>query len=136
MREIKFRAWSFIDNIMYEICRLTYNLQTDTNLDISKCIFVKLIGKPNIEYNIIANPPEVILMQFTGLKDKNGKEIYEGDVLKFYNGRIGKITWDNEWCVNKYVLEDNSFGYLPEFQFYKPYEVIGNIYENPELLKE
>lgn len=68
------------------------------------------------------------LMQFTGLKDKNGKEIYEGDII---GGGVSNFE----------VKYDEHYGaYMCEFNFLKHminigFKVIGNIYENPELLK-
>lgn len=84
-----------------------------------------------------------ILMQCTGLKDKNGNLIYEGDIVKFYFDRdkiIGVITWDNEHQVGFYVNTTDYFKdkYITNYDFlcgFK-YEVIGNIYENKELLND
>jgi hypothetical protein len=78
---------------------------------------------------------EAILMQYTGMKDKNGKEIYEGDICRFdvreggvgepaYHGLVGQVGF--------------SFGCYTIGDFLSHYhslEVIGNIYENPELLE-
>lgn len=85
---------------------------------------------------------EIKLMQYTGLKDKNGKEIYEGDIVKFpeFNGDIyiTPVAWDKSCACfgvsfsGKYPV---SFDYLEEFYTeLKDIEVIGNIYENPELV--
>lgn len=76
-------------------------------------------------------------MQCTGLTDKNGKLIYEGDIVKLANGSINgsvfetkhKVIWDiNGWNIPKWTQTDK-----PDFSHY--IKVIGNIYENPELLK-
>lgn len=85
---------------------------------------------------------QIILMQYTGLKDKNGKEIYEGDVVKivhpFKNRKyIGEIIWD-EWCFNGKDFYFTHFDYPSEIfsQGTEYIEIIGNVYENPELIKE
>ena len=83
---------------------------------------------------------KVKIMQFTGLKDKNGKEIYEGDILTIERGLIGKkvsvicqVKWNViEGSFELISIEDNSLGYMDELGVC---EVVGNIYENPELLK-
>jgi hypothetical protein len=69
------------------------------------------------------------LMQFTGLQDKNGKEIYEGDIVK--EGRSGNcvIEWDVKAAKFVYRTATATIGM---FSFFG--EVIGNIHENPELL--
>ena len=105
MRTIKFRAW----NKRYSRFDRTF-------------IHLEL-NKSYIEYH------ELILMQYTGLKDKNGVEIYEGDIAKI-NGRVGEIKYHR----GTYWLFDG--GYTYSFYNYLPneYKVIGNIYENKELL--
>ena len=75
------------------------------------------------------------LMQFTGLKDKNGKEIYEGDLVRYQWGIAEKVTSIGkvEYLVDGFTLEPRRYPIYLKDAFEK--EVVGNIYENPELLK-
>ncbi len=76
------------------------------------------------------------IMQYTGLKDKNGKEIYEGDIISYKDGRVCEITWhEHTASFDSRGLTSNG---IPRPLNDRPHilcEVIGNIYENPELLK-
>lgn len=76
---------------------------------------------------------DLILMQYTGLKDKDGKEIYEEDIVKgiFYQGKpeISTVKWLEKGAA--FIF----FGYPMNVHGLHDVEVIGNIYENPELLK-
>lgn len=77
------------------------------------------------------------VMQYTGLKDKNGKEIYEGDILKYVVPADGEITDQDVEYVEEVIFDDGIFcvdGYVPVSCFNDEAEVIGNIHENPELL--
>lgn len=75
-----------------------------------------------------------IVMQYTGLKDKNGKEIYEGDIVIIGKSLIEEIKWldESNWIGEKCPVN----GWVNHGSIYKQKpEIIGNIYENPELLR-
>lgn len=84
------------------------------------------------EIKIINN---IILMQYTGLNDKNGKEIYEGDILVSEELKI-RIEYKANAFVGIYMGEYNCRWSPLENKNYFQWEVIGNIYENPELLNK
>jgi len=125
-RIIKFRAWDIKNKQMREVKCIKFNWD-NIPLKINGCIDEEC--KPEN------------LMQFTGLKDKNGKEIYEGDIVKNkygYNKKVGKgyitktkteigvFEWDSHWASFKWSKSVVSNMGI--------FEVIGNIYENKELL--
>lgn len=86
---------------------------------------------------------EVELMQYTGLRDKNGREIYEGDIIRFFDcdgdGYTVPVVWDNDYACFSVDWGSNmltSFDYLEEFYTeLKDIEVVGNIYENLSLIR-
>ena len=139
-RIIKFRA--FVDGIMYYNVELTLDGWVHWWGDDGNDTECKAIG--TIYEDRILRTCE--LMQFTGLLDRNGKETYENDIIKYHDydesfgkvkydkWKIGQIIWDNEHL--RYQSETgNKYGkWLENFYRMNYIEVIGNIYENPELL--
>lgn len=81
---------------------------------------------------------DIHLMQSTGLKDKNGKEIFEGDIVD-YKGREAVVKWHGSYAsfIYRFVdgLKERVSEWDPLFLACYNFEVIGNIYENPELLE-
>lgn len=88
----------------------------------------------NMVYNIGLGVKGVELIQCTGLRDKNGKLIFEGDILK-ENWHIYKLEWGNGAYTIKDIKRGTSYMFTSGMYIEKS-EVIGNIYENPELLND
>jgi len=119
-REIKFRAWHKEEKQMLQKIKALY-FDKD-GLRGWAAIYIE--GKERGEGNF--QPGEVEIMQYTGLKDKNGKEIYEGDIIEYlgYDGKKYK-----QKCPNL-----TAFHFWQETEDNETVLVIGNIYENQELL--
>jgi hypothetical protein len=129
MREIKFRAWNKETNKMCDAESLQEMLHRERNNGIAEGSLKmeqSSIDEANKEYE------HLILMQYTGLKDKNGKEIYEGDMLSYKL----KQGWEIFFEDGHYYMMCDGHSYLLEKIRVQISEVIGNIYENPEFLKE
>ena len=123
MREIKFRAWG----------RRQGFFMGGMILDIEECR-----GQHECDYcfGSYLNNPSYEVMQYTGLKDKNGQEAYYDDIEDLMNC-YWQIIWDSTYAVTmlKRISGEHSMKEIPGWNITKG-EVIGNIYENLELLKE
>ena len=123
MREIKFRAWDNFNNKIYSHMELLAS---------------------NSYNDALNGHPQLMLMQYTGLKDKNGQEIYEGDIARGDNDSLLQVVWsdNHQWgckVIKGGVLSKDLIFPLwhwdrCERNKFNQLEVIGNICENPELL--
>ena len=134
MREIKFRAWDKNNKKMLEVDGINFN-EFGFKQYKSAAIACEL---PGTELSQIVNLSEVELMQYTGLKDKNGKEIYEGDIVMAINYHCGAT----EVLTVRYFMgspclcfkeQDTGTPLYPLIVTHS-FEVIGNTYEHPQLL--
>lgn len=123
MREIKFRAWDKATNEINNYVEIYCYKDGSTGFSAS-----------NENNNPIGNTENFIIMQYTGLKDKNGKEIYEGDFINCFNG-TNYLTLIIEWNDSWLCFGANFYGELLYLNQLDEIEVIGNIYENTELCK-
>ena len=129
MREIKFRFFSNPDEKMYALTLLGLNweLESDPSVYEGKNVWDGREGTRVQRYS------DGHLMQFTGLKDKNGKEIYEGDICLDNSGNLMVVVYENGCFYIKYQRTVIGMGYL--FRETSCIEVIGNEFNNPELLE-
>ena len=141
MRDIRFRAWDNKEEWMVDDMLLSFDGEILTD-------DVQPHDTPYKEIEL-ADEGRYELMQYTGLKDKNGAEIYEGDIVKrtylfdgaFGKTHVGEVVYDKESA--RYVISKPNNFIEPKTEdlgntlsYRSTYEVIGNIHENKELLEE
>lgn len=115
----RFRAWNKKEKIMYYDAEQTYDF---------------LFGRPKAipcdNFEGLLWDEDFVVEQCTGIKDKNGKLIYEGDVIRVEDNNCS-VSWDNENAR----YEVSGYGEIAYLNYYD-IEVIGNIHENPEFLEQ
>lgn len=116
MRDIKFRAWHINDKEM---------------LGHKDACLIPLFT-PSFRYR----DGETVLMQFTGLKDKSGVEVYEGDVVKYLTHTTHVFWSPQDFGFVHYNEVIGGYAGLSFFIGYKDFEVIGNIHQHPKLLEK
>jgi uncharacterized phage protein (TIGR01671 family) len=123
-RIIKFKAWDSHRNEMFYPSQIHPIFQSDS------------WGMPRYTGD---DPSDTILMQFTGITDKNGKEIYEGDIIKYDVQDFHPTTEPDTWTeyTEEVVFRNGGFEVdaYPVYMAAETGEVIGNIYENPRLFE-
>lgn len=124
-REIKFRIWDIENKEMLKV----------QELDFEPTFYGGRIAIRPDQYNDYFDTEDMILMQYTGLHDKNEKEIYEGDIVG-----DNKIKWIVKWNKNRmgfslYPTTEQLYDEMPiNVENKLGFKILGNIYDNPELL--
>lgn len=124
MREVKFKLWH---KGLKKFFTTYYSDQ------------ISMMPDGNIFWMGECETDNFTILQYTGLKDKNGKEIYEGDIMRGKYGKNGIVkNYEIRWLIGHFAAVDRNN--ITGDEHYYPIgllegEVIGNIYENPELLE-
>lgn len=127
MREIKFRLWDKQDQKYFEPTYEAYkgNL-LDMSISRSGELFMRTLSQPSIHESVFTN--RYIIEQYTGLKDKNGTDRYEGDIIRRFTGY--KFVEEKKWFMLGASNQAKAFGY----DFHEGDEIIGNVHQNSELI--
>ena len=136
MREIKFKAYAKAYNKIVNVDRLGLNSDGTAQEII---VAERELGEYDSDEWADLQAGEFELLQYAGLKDKNGKEIYEGDIVSFKSAHsnydyktIGEVVW---YCGEAAFLVECNGEIFKHFDEIREIEVLGNVYENPELLQ-
>ena len=126
----RYRAWMKSLKWMCDVTNISFDSKF---VDICQQGDTERYTEMSVEFD------EITLMQSTGLFDRNGKEIFEGDILD-YRGRKALVRWHGSYAsfIYRFVdeLQNRNTEWKPLYLAYMKCEIIGNIYENPELFEE
>ena len=124
MRENKFRVWDKVKRQMYDVWQIQYKSSGEMTVR----VYDVELKSPNTKHRLLV---EFTLIQFTGLLDKSGVEIYEGDILYWDGSIIGAVSFEYAEFICGVGINARNLCSAP----INDIAVIGNIHENPEFLE-
>lgn len=130
MRELKFRIW--------DKQQKKFHTDADWGISLQGSFIIGFASHDSWNhdkgYKInLANQDKLVVQQYTGLKDKNGKEIYEGDIV---SGEFYDTEYHHSETIKAEVIFNNGAFNIAIREWHKPsLKIVGNIFENPELIR-
>lgn len=135
MREIKFRVWDKVESKLFSPVYEAYNGRLlDLSISLSGELLRRTLENPCEHQSLF--PDRYVVMQFTGWKDKNGNEIYEGDLIMAYKSGPYEVIWQShsgQWIMQS-VKDGRGYRQMAYDYAQIDYEIIGNIYQHPHLI--
>jgi uncharacterized phage protein (TIGR01671 family) len=145
-REFKFRVWDKVNKAYCHCGELNFLSRNTSKLLDGK---IRLSGQPissNLETYLTANDADVcmphanpkpyVIEQYTGVKDKNGREIYEGDIIEYTQHLFNTEKTKQKKKLINYIAREAKFNVYETAAGQTDHTIIGNIHENPELLEQ
>lgn len=145
MRDLKFKAWHLETKTMYWFDVMNANVHGNGSGYISMCLMGEDITKDKFKDNMIAvDPNDCEIMEFTGMYDRNGNEIYECDIISnapfnkhlltdMWHEVVYRNRWEGNSLTHHSICGGQSIDDISKLDKHF-IEVIGNVFENPELL--
>jgi len=130
-REIKFRAWDLVSSTMRHVSFIEFDAAGEICNIALAAPGVDTKHGHHARFEERENGEDLILMQFTGVKDKNAKDIFEGDIVGYGKG---EAPWEVHWSEKYEKMMWGDFALTAGSA--KNLKAIGNVYQNPELLPQ